>query len=342
VPHDISRILVIRPGALGDVLLTLPALQALQDRFPEAAIEVLGNYGILQLLLGRSVVAAVSSFDRADLAALFQADAIPDIHLQRYLQQFDLIISYATPSDHVFAHNLTRIARGRVLSHDVRPTRHLHRHMSEHLLQPLRKLGVAVRAEAPRLTLTATDQRDAAQWWKEYGLDGQLVVAVHPGSGSTAKNWPAVRFATVAQSLIRECGARILLLRGPADADAVAEVQQALNEEEYILLQDLPLHRLAAIVARCRAYLGNDSGVSHLAAAVGTPTVAIFGPTDAAVWAPRGKLVRVLRGTTPCAPCSLEQRSDCRQRLCLESISVRTVLGMLQEVIGLDRHIQET
>jgi len=124
-----------------------------------------------------------------------------------------------------------------------------------------------------------------------------------------------------------------LLLSGPADASAVAEVQQALDGQGYILLPDYPLPLLASILAHCQAYLGNDSGVSHLAAAVGTPTVAIVGPTDADVWAPRGASVRIVRGTAPCAPCSAEQRRGCRQRVCLETVSTDAVITMLQSAI---------
>jgi len=327
------RILVIRPGALGDVLLTLPALEKLQAKFPEAAIEVMGDPTVLRLLLGRSVVSSVSSFDQADLAALFQPAATPGPSLQSYLDSFDLIISYATSPEHVFARNLAHVARGTVLSFDARPAPNLHMHMSEYLQQPLRELGVTACAEFPRLILTATDRRDAERWWQEHDLGGQCVAAIHPGSGSATKNWPAARFAAVAQHLWRARGVRILLLSGPADASAVAEVQQALDGQGYILLPDYPLPLLASILAHCQAYLGNDSGVSHLAAAVGTPTVAIFGPTDADVWAPRGASVRIVRGTAPCAPCSAEQRRGCRQRVCLETVSTDAVITMLQSAI---------
>ncbi len=136
------RILVIRPGALGDVILTLPALQTLQARFPEATIEVMGNPPVLQWLLERSVVRAVSSFDRADLIELFQPEAQIEPSLRQYLDQFDLIISYATSPEHVFARNLARVAWSKVICWDARPGQALQMHMSAYLQQPLRKLGV--------------------------------------------------------------------------------------------------------------------------------------------------------------------------------------------------------
>ena len=335
------RILVIRPGALGDALLTLPALQALRSAVPAAEIELMGNLGVLRWLLGRSVVSAVSSFDRAALGALFQVDSQPTDGLRGYLGEFDWIVSYATPLEHVFAQNLLRFAPGRVVCFDARPRDSLQIHMSTHLQMPLRELGIDTCKvspllgrgnEPPRISLTLGDQQAAGKWWTEQELDSSWVVAVHPGSGSPAKNWPAQRFAAVAQHLQRERGARVLLVSGPADNRPVAEVQAAVKNGRCILLDSLPLECLAAILARCKLYLGNDSGVSHLAAAVGTPAGVIFGPTDPAVWSPRGAEVQVLQAKVPCAPCSDAKRRQCPEQVCLQGLSVDTVLTALSAV----------
>jgi ADP-heptose:LPS heptosyltransferase len=331
------RILVIRPGALGDVLLTLPTLQTLSAAFPQASIELMGNLAVVQWLPGRSVVQAVASFDRADLAALFQPEAKPAASLQEYLGSFDLILSYATAPEHVFARNLARLARARVLVLDVRP-QDVPMHMSMYLQQPLADLGISPDAGYPALHLSAADQQQAARWWSEHGLQGRTAVAIHPGSGSPAKNWSADRFARVARHLQHERGAGILLVAGPADHVAVNGMSLATanlaslplpQQLGPILLQNLPLPLMAAILSRCQLYVGNDSGVSHLAAAVGAPTVAIFGPTDPDVWAPRGPAVRIVRAAVPCAPCTPRQRQACQQRTCLQAVSVSAVLDAI-------------
>jgi ADP-heptose:LPS heptosyltransferase len=337
------RILVMRPGALGDVLLTLPALQALSAAYPHASIELMGNPAVLEWLPGRSVVHAVSSFDRADLAALFQDTALPAAALQEYLDSFDLIVSYATAPDHVLARNLLRLARGRVLLLDARhPPGHMH--MSVYLQQPLRQLEIVADGGNPSLHLTLADHQEAVHWWQAQGLQDAPAVAIHPGSGSPAKNWPAERFAAVASHLRRKLGARVLLLSGSADAAAVANVRQCMNdlrsaapaagsplplEHDPILLRELPLPLLAAILSRCQVYVGNDSGISHLAAVLGSPTVTIFGPTDPDLWAPRGPAVRVVRAATPCAPCTRSRRQECPERVCLEDVSVAMVMEAL-------------
>jgi ADP-heptose:LPS heptosyltransferase len=320
------RILVMRPGSLGDVILTLPALQALAGRFPGVQIEVLGKVSVLEWLPSRSVVTSVSSFDRVDLGALFLSDAEPPASLQDYLDAFDVLVSYVTGPEQVFARNLSRLARGRVVSCDTRAVANLETHMSDYLQQPLRELGVAPSAQGPLLRLTAQDERKAAQWWTSQRLDGCRVLAIHPGSGSAGKNWALQRFVEVAHALSRRQHVRILWLTGAADEQTIPALQETLGMHDALWLREPSLPLLAAVLVRCQCYLGNDSGVSHLAAPLGTPSTAIFGPTDPVVWAPRGRSVQVLRGSAPCAPCSPEQRSDCRERTCLEWVSVESVL----------------
>jgi ADP-heptose:LPS heptosyltransferase len=338
------RILVIRPGALGDVLLTLPALQTLSAAFPQSSIELMGTLAAVQWLPGRSVVQTVSSFDRADLATLFQPEDPAGASLRQYLDSFDLILSYAAAPEHVFSRNLARSARGRVLVLDARPPA-AHMHMSLYLQQPLRELGIAPAAGCPALHLTPTDRQEAARWREANGLDDAPLAAIHPGSGSPGKDWPAERFAAVAGHLQCERGMRIVLVSGPADEAAVAGVRERLSDshravprsasgsspgrQDPILLHDLPLPLVAAILSSCRLYVGNDSGVSHLAAAMGVPTVAIFGPTDPDIWKPRGPAVRVVRAAAPCAPCTPSQRQTCQERICLEAVSVQEVLDAM-------------
>ena len=118
-------------------------------------------------------------------------------------------------------------------------------------------------------------------------------VAVHPGSGGRRKCWPAERFAEVAAGL----GRPVVLLEGPADAEACRAFRdRAASPLRVARAGGLSVPQAAALVAGCGLFLGNDSGMSHLAAALGVPTVAVFGPTDPAVWSPRGPVVRVVGG----------------------------------------------
>ena len=132
------------------------------------------------------------------------------------------------------------------------------------------------------------------------------LLAAHPGSGGRHKIWPAPRFAALMEMAAAEKGARWLLIRGPADAKPCAEVQENLPRVKPIIVEGLSLVHLASVLSACAGYVGNDSGITHIAAAVGTPTVAVFGPTDPAVWGPLGENACVVSASPPSWP-SAEQ-----------------------------------
>jgi len=125
------------------------------------------------------------------------------------------------------------------------------------------------------------------------GADGRWL-AIHPGSGSPAKNWPADRFADVARELHRR-GASILLIEGPAEAAAAKGFREAAGDLSFMELSNAPLPVVAAALAQCAALATSDSGVGHLAASVGTAVVAVFGPSRPEHWRPYGQNTRVLR-----------------------------------------------
>jgi heptosyltransferase-2 len=132
------------------------------------------------------------------------------------------------------------------------------------------------------------DEEEAARAWTARLPTGFL--AVHPGSGSPSKNWPAACFAALVEGA--RMGGDWLLVQGPADQASARQLRPLAGA---VLASDLPPRTLGAILARAGAYVGNDSGVSHLAAAWGAPTVALFGPTDPALWAPLGPQVHVMK-----------------------------------------------
>jgi ADP-heptose:LPS heptosyltransferase len=317
---------VIRPGALGDVLVTLPALQRYRRGYPAASIELLGNPAVIRWLPGRSVVSSVESFDRVDLARLFLPDGLTEATLIQYLDSFDHILNYAVPGGHPLARNLERVCRARVYHLDTRSVAMITQHISDYLQHPLEALGLTPTTGWPELEPRPRDRQAALEWQHARGIGGRPVVAIHPGSGSPAKNWPAERFAMVAQRLVQDRGVDVMLISGPADDDTIRAVVGKTGDNRTTHLHQPDLGMLAAMLATCAAYLGNDSGVTHLAAAAGTETLALFGPTDPRIWAPRGSHVTVLSGCASCAPCLPEERRFCRMRHCLDDLSVDQVV----------------
>ena len=152
------------------------------------------------------------------------------------------------------------------------------------------------------------------------------MIVLHPGSGSKKKVWPLDRFRDLLTYLQGNVPSRFLIVLGPAEGPEVEKVFEVGGPGTVVLGKGLSLLQLASVMEGCRLFIGNDSGVSHLAAALGIPTLTIFGPTDPRVWSPRGKRVVVVRRETPCSPCPQERFFQCQHSECLKGIETEDVL----------------
>ena len=126
------------------------------------------------------------------------------------------------------------------------------------------------------------------------GAGHRPLLGMHPGSGSALKNWPTERFADVAGDWIRRRKGHVLIVAGPADNEPLSALRGCLDEDRVFVLRNEPLPRLAAVLERCAAFVGNDSGIAHMAAAVRAPSVVVFGPTDPRIWRPLAPRVAVV------------------------------------------------
>jgi ADP-heptose:LPS heptosyltransferase len=140
------------------------------------------------------------------------------------------------------------------------------------------------------------------------------------------------RFLTLARILQDRFGSKVLILFGPAEGLEVERVFERMDPQVYIQVKGLSLLELASVMGGCRLFIGNDSGISHMASALGIPTIAIFGPSDPIVWSPRGEKVWVIRKGIPCSPCNQERILQCTEIECLRGIGVEEVLKGLERV----------
>ena len=318
-----NRILVMRAGALGDFILTLPVLAALRRQWPRATIELAGHPHIAALGLEAGLVDAVTRFDDPLWAALLLPDAELRAALRDKLAACDLIVSFTPDADHTLEGQLRRACRGQVIVHPPTPTSG---HAAAHLLAALEPLGLRPAIE-PTLTLPAERVRWGERWLDARGVDrARPLVAIHPGSGSARKCWPWERFERVARELADRHGCDVLLTFGPADERLQARAERVLGAHVHAGT-GLSVVELAAVLSLAACCVGNDSGVTHLAAALGVRTVAVFGPTDPAVWGPLGERVTIVQGQCPEGPCSRERRWECARQVCLERVSVEEVVA---------------
>jgi len=179
----------------------------------------------------------------------------------------------------------------------------------------------------------------------EMGLDPELELpelpgpgpwmAVAPGSGSRRKNWPLAHYYEVSRALGWEYGLRVVWLAGPAEGEMLPYLGPLANSQGQLLLANRPLARVARVLSHCRLYIGNDSGLTHLAAAVAGPEVlALFGPTDPRVWAPLGPRVRTLRAPCPQGPEEGDGTISSPETRGLNALSPETVLAAAAQILA--------
>ena len=166
-------------------------------------------------------------------------------------------------------------------------------HAAKHYSRPLEALAIYVDEPRAKIHPSDSDREMASRFLKMVGREP--IVAIHPGSGSEKKNWPVENFAAVARWVSDELAAQLLVVEGEADERVVAKLTRLLEPRPITVASRLKLVELAAVLERCVLFLGNDSGITHIAAAVGTPVVAMFGSASPPIWEPRGERVRVVR-----------------------------------------------
>lgn len=281
-PTSGPRTLVIHPGALGDVLQAVPALRALQalgHRVTFAGQPRLGRF-----LAGAGVLQAAVGFDGLGLAALFAPDpAGPEVRSR--LGGFDRVVSWFGAGAEGYPERLRAIVPDALVARAV-PEATSPATVWQHLLASVAPWGVnASRAQAP-LTLPQAWLAAARRSLADLGAEGgRSLLVVHPGAGGPAKRWPGPSFARVIHRVVRERGCQVLVHRGPADAAAVEDLLGRLAVP-VLGLHEPGLDLLAAVLGEAGSYLGADSGVSHLAAAVGASAVILFPPATHGRWAP--------------------------------------------------------
>lgn len=282
-----NRILVIRGGAIGDFVLTLPAIKLLRDRFPKAHLEILGYKHIAALAEKRFYADAVRSIESASLARFFAKNSELPGELADYFGGFDLILSYLYDPDRIFETNVTKSGRGTFISGPSRLDDS--EHAALQLARPLAALGLSLADPAARLFPTDADRHAVTTLLENSGR----MIALHPGSGSETKNWPIERWIELGNVLLAN-SRPLVIIAGEADTARTQQLKLAWKGKPIQFAENLPLPHLAALLDGT-VFLGHDSGISHIAAAMDARCLLLFGPTDPAIWAPANANVTVLR-----------------------------------------------
>jgi heptosyltransferase-2 len=296
-----NRILVIRGGAIGDFILTLPALKALREAYLNAHIEILGYKHIAALAENRFYAQAVRSIEYGPLSSFFARNSELSAELTGYFASFDLIISFLYDPDRIFEANLRRCGVENLLCGPAKIAEN-RGHAARQLARPIEELGIRVADVTEEIFLSEKDRQFAHEFLRNLS---RPIVAIHPGSGSKEKNWPLENWIELVSSksgLSRAKGGlghmgkqpSLIVVSGEADKAQIAQLEHAWKDRDVRFATDLPLPHLAAVLEHT-IFVGHDSGISHLAAAAGANCILLFGATDPNVWAPRNENVQALR-----------------------------------------------
>lgn len=274
------RILVLRGGALGDLIVTLPALQALRLKWPAAHIELVGNATAAALAVANGLINHVESQHAAPWHQLFRRNL--DANFHQRLSSYNGVISFWPDADGDLAQ-----------------------------LFPLHKEQIYISASAQPTTFPAARHFNGCvqaltglpcpDWIRlQPNRPATATIALHPGSGSRRKNWPIDRWLELAHWLRRATDQHPVFILG--------EVERTLAMPAgFAQWRELPLLDLATRLSACRLFIGHDSGISHLAAACCRRGLLLFGPTNQRIWAPPNPEFRVLSSGTDLTALTMDQ-----------------------------------
>ncbi|MFQ5990104.1 MAG: putative lipopolysaccharide heptosyltransferase III [Candidatus Methylomirabilales bacterium] len=346
IPGAIRRVLVVKLRYIGDVLLCTPVFRGLREAFPEASLTALVTAGTEDVLLHHPDVDEVLTVDRPEAKGHSRRRFLAGhFRLVRGLRErrFDLAIDL-TDGDRAAFLTWASGARFRVgfnregrfrgcAYHQVVPASPGGRHAVEANLEALQALGLPVRPVAPTLGLPPEVEEAAEHLLarKQVVPDRDLVV-IHPGARWWFKTWPPERFVALADGIEKELGAQVLIAGGPEDVAIAESIQQQMESPAIVVAGETSILQLAAVLGRCRLFIGNDNGPMHIAAAVGTPVVALFGPTDPREWGPYGNQHVTLYKGMDCRQCwwkstCLREESNCLRQITIDEamVAVRRV-----------------
>lgn len=369
-----NRLLVVKLGDIGDAVLATPALRALISTWPNAEIDVLCTANGASVFKGfpglhQLIVVDKETLDRPTglvnpgvaFAALKQAGRLRSRRYDATLILHHLFtrwgsLKYEWLARAIGAGRTAGLGRDRVgfLTDQVDDAGFGMRHESEYWLEVAHAVGSETPSRA-RAEIYIGDE-DRAEANRLLPTEGESpLVALHPGSGeySHARRWPWRRFAETAGELGKSHAVRLVLVGSKAEAGLNSQLKEAVRAPVIDLTGATTVKTLAACLAKCALFIGNDSGVAHLASAVGTPSLTIFGPSNAAAWSPIGTLgwqpgdvlpaVEEYEGIyvelgLPCQPClyrrySVGSREGCPSRQCLELINPSDVARAAQHLL---------
>lgn len=343
--NHFSRILVVRTDRIGDVVLTTPVLKALRENYPHAHIAMMVSPRTKELIEDNPYLDEVLVYDREKKDKGLLGFWRFVLALKR--KRFDLAIVLHTKNRLNLITYFASIKRragyknnkfGFLLTDKLTDTRHLGiKHEVDYCLDILRKLGLKINDKIPYVAVKKKDLDSVGSMLNAQGIGADnKIAAIHPGSSCISKRWLRERFVVLANRLVEDYGLKVILVAEGKEDEAIAN--EMAHEIRYPVLNlsgKLSLGQLSALLKRCAIFISNDSGPAHIASAVGTPVVSIFGRNQAGLspvrWAPVGRKDTYLHKEVGCSICLAHNCSIGFD--CLKAITVDDVLKAVDDIL---------
>jgi len=335
----LNNILIVTKNWLGDAVCITPVIAALRAAYPAAAITVLAhprcaevftdNPAVTRVLpyAGRRGAAAVSDVIR--LWKMFVAGRYDAVFLFHRSRSKAVVAALAGIRCRI---GFNTKGRGFFLTHSV-PQPPAAAHMIDYHRALLEACGIPAVQRHPQFFVAGRDRERSSEIVSAAGLrPGRRYAVINPGGNWDRKRWPAACFARVADFIAREYGADIVITGSGKDAEAAREIAGRMAAVPVIVAGKTTLKTLGAVIEKAILYVGNDSGPTHIAAALGVPLVALFGPTDPALTGPvGGGTIAIMRGDTGCAvPC---YAPVCARNRCMEAVTADDVIARVRSML---------
>lgn len=293
-----GRILVIRGGAIGDFILTLPVLQAIKQFLPEAHVEILGYPNVANLATLCGLAQQAREIEAQAVAGFFARGGQLNEEWMRYFGQFEIIISYLYDPDEIFQKNVERCSKAQFIQGPHRPNEREDQHATQVFLKPLEQLAIFEADDVPQLTLPPKAPAHSL-------APSRLIL--HPGSGSKSKNWPLPRWIELLAQLLSRTNWHVLIVGGEADREEVETLAATACTRRVEVELGRPLNELAQQLTHCEGFVGHDSGISHLCAALGLPGLVLWGLTKTSIWRPNSQQIVIINHQNGLANLPVEQ-----------------------------------
>jgi len=334
--NEVSRIMIRTTNWIGDAVMTTPALRAVRESFPDADITIVANPLVAQLFESHPDCDGVIVYDRKGkdrgllgflrfCARLRREHFDLSILFQNAIEAALIAFIAGVPKRLGYTHECRRL----LLTHPVTVTPQLESmHHTDYYLNILAHYGVVTTKKEQRLLICPDEQE-----WAQQVLPTGAVATINPGAAyGSAKRWLPQRFAAVADQLVDEYGMSIILTGGPAEAEIGHDIAAAMKSPCTNFIGKTNVRELMALLANSNLMITNDSGPMHIGAALQTPLVAVFGPTNHTTTSPWSDNSQIVRHDVGCSPCMLRQcPTDHR---CMESVTVEDVMAAVKTLLS--------